>query len=66
MQVLVIITCWNEDKCKCECKELIDIASCDRGFIWSSSNCECECDKSCDVEEYLDYDYCKCRKKTSR
>ena len=23
----------------------------------------CECDKSCDVDEYLDYENCKCRKK---
>ena len=36
---------------------------CDKGFIWNSSNCECECDKSCDVDEYLDYENCKCRKK---
>ena len=28
-----------------------------------SSNCECECDKSCGAREYLDYGYCKCRKK---
>ena len=35
---------------------------CDKGFIWNPSNCECECDKSCDIEEYLDYKNCKCRK----
>ena len=23
---------WNEDKCRCECKELIDKDSCDKGF----------------------------------
>ena len=23
----------------------------------------CECDKSCDVDEYIDYQNCKCRKK---
>ena len=46
---------WNEDKCRCECKELIDKGSCDKGFVWNPSNCECECDKSCDVGEYLDY-----------
>ena len=39
---------WNEDKCMCECKELID-----KG--------ECECDKSCDISECLDYSNCKCR-----
>ena len=54
---------WNEDKCRCECKELIDKVTCDRGFIWNHSNCECECDKSCDTGEYLDYKNCKCRKR---
>ena len=39
----------NEDKCRCECKELIDKSVCDKGIIWNPSNCECECDKSCDV-----------------
>ena len=24
---------WNEDKCRCECKELINKSSCDKGFI---------------------------------
>ena len=50
------------DKCKCECKELIDKVACDKGFIWNPSNCECEYDKSCDIGEYLDYKNCKCRK----
>ena len=54
---------WNEDKCRCECKELIDKGVCDKGFIFNPSNCECECDKSCGISEYLDYSYCKCRKK---
>ena len=54
---------WNEDKCKCEWKELIDKGICDKGFIWNPSNCECECDKSCDIGEYLDYKNCKCRKR---
>ena len=54
---------WNNDKCQCECKELIDKGVCDKGFIWNPSNCECECDKACDVGEYLDYENCKCRKK---
>ena len=36
---------WNEDKCRCECKELIDKGSCGKGFIWNPSNCEFECDK---------------------
>ena len=51
---------WNNDKCRCECKELIDKGIYDKGFIWNSSNCECECDKLCDVGEY---ENCKCRKK---
>ena len=54
---------WNKDKCRCECKELIDKGMCDKGFIWNPSNCECECDKACDLGEHLDYEYCKCRKK---
>ena len=53
----------NDDKCRCECKELIDKGVCDKGFIWNPSNCECEFDKSCDIGEYLDYKNCKCRKK---
>ena len=53
---------WNEDKCRCECKELIDKGICDKGFIWNPSYCDRECDKSCDVGEYLDYENCKCRK----
>ena len=55
----------NDDKYRCECKELIDKGVCDKGFIWNLSNCECECDKSCDVDEYLDYENCKYRKKIS-
>ena len=53
---------WNEDKCRCELKELIEKRMCDKGFIWNPSNCENECDKSCDIGEYLDYENCKCRK----
>ena len=53
----------NDDKCRCECKELIDKGMCDKGFIWNPSNCECECDISCDIGEYLDYKNCYCRKK---
>ena len=40
--------CWNKNKCRCECEELID-----KGV----------CDKTCDIGEYLDYENCKCRKK---
>ena len=54
--------CWNDDKCRCEYKELIDKGRCDEEFIWNPGNFECKCDKSCDVGEYLDYENCKCRK----
>ena len=50
---------WNKDKCRCECKELIDS---DKGYAWNPSNCGCECDESCDIGEYLDYENCKCIK----
>ena len=53
----------NEDKCRCECKELIDKGVYDEGYIWNPSNCECECDEFCSVGEYLDYSDCRCRKK---
>ena len=52
---------WNDNRCRSECKELIDKGVCDEGFIWNPSNFEC--DKSCDVGEYLDYKNCKCWKK---
>ena len=58
MQLFVII---NNDKCWCECKELIGKGVCDKGYAWNPSNCEC--DKACDVGEYLDYENCKCRKR---
>ena len=54
---------WNNDKCRWECKELVDKGVCDKDFIWNPSNYECECDKSCDIDEYLDYENCKCRKR---
>ena len=54
---------WNEEKCRCECKELIDKGVCDKGYIFNPSNSECECDKSCNVGQYLDYSHCKCQKK---
>ena len=54
---------WNENKCRCECKELIDKGVCDKGFIWNPSNCECECDKSCNISEYLDYKNWTCKKR---
>ena len=54
---------WDNYKCSCACKELIDIGKYDDGFIWNASTCECKCNKSCDVGEYLDYVSCKCRKR---
>ena len=30
---------WNEDKCRCEGKELIDKDICDKKFIWNPSDC---------------------------
>ena len=29
---------WNNDKYRCECKEVIDNGMYDKGFIWNSSN----------------------------
>ena len=54
---------WKKYKCRCEYKELIDKGSFDKRFIWNLSSCECQCDKSCNVGEYLDYEYCKWREK---
>ena len=53
---------WNKDKCRWECKELIDKRVCDKGFIFNPSNCQCECDESCNISQYLDYSDCKCEK----
>ena len=54
----------NKDKCRCECKQLIDKGGrCDKGFIWNPSDRDCECDKSCDVGKYLDYKNCNGGKK---
>ena len=43
MQLFVIT---NKDgmknKCRCECKEVIDKGVCDKGYAWNPSNCECE------------------------
>ena len=52
---------WSNDKCRCECKKLIDNGKRDDGFVWNPSICEC--DKSCDFAEYLDYANFKCRKR---
>ena len=63
MQLFPIINKGGDDKCRCECKELVEKGICDKGFIWNSNNCELECDQSRDVREYLDYENCKCSKK---
>ena len=34
--------CWNNDKCRCEFRELIDKCLCDKEFIWNHSKCECD------------------------
>ena len=52
----------NEDKSRCECKELMDKGICDKAFIWNPSTCECECDKLLDIGEFLDYKSSQCRK----
>ena len=31
---------WKKNKCRCECKEVINKGVCDKGFIWNRSNCE--------------------------
>ena len=54
---------WKKNKCRCQCKELIDRGKYVKGFIWNLINCDCECDKSCDFGEYLDYKNCRCRNK---
>ena len=30
---------WNNEKCRCEFKELIDNGRCGKGFIWNPSIC---------------------------
>ena len=47
---------WNKDKCRCECKELINKDSFYEGFIWNLSNSECEYDKLFNAGEYLDHE----------
>ena len=33
---------WDNDKCRYECKELIEKGICDNGFVWKPSKCKCE------------------------
>ena len=43
---------WNNDKYRCECKELINKGVCDKRFILNPSNCECECESYKDIDIY--------------
>ena len=55
---------WNENKCRCECKEdLINKLVCDKGYMWNPSTCSCKCDRYCKISQYLDYKNCVCIKK---
>ena len=55
---------WDQNKCKCECKEdLIDKLNCNKGYMSNPSTCTCEWDKYCGTGQYLDYENCVCRKK---
>ena len=54
---------WNNNKCRCEFKELIDKEICKKEFLWNPKNCNSESDKSSDVGEYLDHKNCKCANK---
>ena len=53
---------WDNEKCRCEWKELTHKGICDRDFIWNPSNCEFECNKARDFSEHLDYKNCICKK----
>ena len=53
---------WNNHKCRCDPKALIDKGSFDKAFIGNSSSCKWEYGKICYIGEYLDYESYKCRK----
>ena len=53
----------NNEKCRFECKTLIDKDRCNKRFILNTSNCDCGCDKSCDKRQDLDYKNCRWRKR---
>ena len=36
---------WDNDKCRCDYKELIEKARCGKRLIWNPNSCECGCDK---------------------
>ena len=54
---------WSKDKCRCQCKKLIDKEVGDKGFICNPSNCGCEYAKACNTSQYLDYLDCSCKKR---
>ena len=33
---------WNNDKCRCECKNPKKYHACKKGYVWSPSTCNCE------------------------
>ena len=55
---------WNENKCKCDCKEdIVSKLACDKKCMWNPSTYSCECDKYRKTGQCLDYKNCVCRKK---
>ena len=38
VDLIAVLQRWNDNKCRCECEELIDKDVCDKGFIWNPSN----------------------------
>ena len=61
MHVFVMINNVKADKCRCECKYLIDKGRCSNGFIWHLYGIQCH--KSCSFGENLDYTNFKCKKR---
>ena len=54
---------WNYDECRCECKELDDWDSWEKGYMWDPRKCHCECNKACKIDEYVDNKNCSCEKR---
>ena len=54
---------WNNNECRCECKELDAWGSCRNGCMWNPSTCNYECDKACKTDENLDIKNCSCEKR---
>ena len=36
--------------CRCQCKEIDDWGSCEKGYLRNTSMCHCECNKACKVD----------------